>query len=143
MTRKITKAVANIKLGKQVKSREEEAPSKSCRDVWSAWGGVQRECCYKALQLSRALHGVWSILQDLPEMWGMGVQEVLSLGNLDAARDWGHARDYVCCMWLMLQQQQPADFVIGTGITTTVRCNMTSLHGRLSMYDAQKESCQA
>ena len=44
------------------------------------------------------------------------------LGNLDAQRDWGHARDYVYCMWLMLQQEEPEDFVIGTGITTTVRC---------------------
>ena len=50
------------------------------------------------------------------------IQEVLSLGNLDATRDWGHARDYVCCMWLMLQQAKPADFVIGTGVATTVRC---------------------
>ena len=46
----------------------------------------------------------------------------LSLGNLDAARDWGHARDYVVFMWLVLQQQQPADVVAGTGINTTVWC---------------------
>jgi len=44
------------------------------------------------------------------------------LGNLDAKRDWGHARDYVYCMWLMLQQPEADDFVIGTGKTTTVRC---------------------
>jgi GDPmannose 4,6-dehydratase len=43
------------------------------------------------------------------------------LGNLDAKRDWGHARDYVYCMWLMLQQDTPEDFVISTGETTTVR----------------------
>lgn len=49
------------------------------------------------------------------------MQDVLSLGNLDAQRDWGHARDYVYCMWLMLQQQRPADFVISTGVNTTVR----------------------
>jgi len=45
----------------------------------------------------------------------------LSLGNLDAARDWGHAKDYVQAMWLMLQRQQPDDYVIGTGILRTVR----------------------
>ena len=49
------------------------------------------------------------------------------LGNLDAKRDWGHARDYVYCMWLMLQQQEPEDFVIGTGQTTTVRCGSAPL----------------
>ena len=47
------------------------------------------------------------------------------MGNLDAKRDWGHARDYVYCMWLMLQQDTPEDFVIGTGKTTTVRYCLT------------------
>lgn len=51
--------------------------------------------------------------------WGM--QKMLFLGNLNAQRDWGHARDYVKAMWLMLQQEKPEDFVIATGITTTVR----------------------
>ncbi len=51
----------------------------------------------------------------------LGLQEKLYLGNLDAARDWGHARDYVKGMWLMLQQEQAADYVLATGITTTVR----------------------
>lgn len=51
----------------------------------------------------------------------LGLQEKLYLGNLDAKRDWGHARDYVEAMWLMLQQDQPEDFVIATGVTTTVR----------------------
>ncbi len=45
----------------------------------------------------------------------------LRLGNLDAKRDWGHAREYVRAMWLMLQQEQPADYVIGTGETHSVR----------------------
>ena len=49
------------------------------------------------------------------------VQNELMLGNLDAERDWGHARDYVRCMWLMLQQQKPADFIIATGVNTSVR----------------------
>jgi GDPmannose 4,6-dehydratase len=50
-----------------------------------------------------------------------GLQNTLYLGNLNAQRDWGHAKDYVEAMWLMLQQHKPEDFVIATGITTTVR----------------------
>ncbi len=50
-----------------------------------------------------------------------GKQHCLYLGNLDAKRDWGHAKDYVEAMWRILQQEQPEDFVIATGITTTVR----------------------
>jgi GDPmannose 4,6-dehydratase len=52
---------------------------------------------------------------------GLGLQEKLFLGNLNARRDWGHAKDYVEAMWLILQQEEPEDFVIATGITTTVR----------------------
>lgn len=52
---------------------------------------------------------------------GLGVENVLYLGNLDAKRDWGHAKDYVEAMWLMLQTEEAEDFVIATGITTTVR----------------------
>jgi GDPmannose 4,6-dehydratase len=51
----------------------------------------------------------------------MGMQDTLYLGNLDAKRDWGHARDYVEAMWLMLQQDEPEDFVVATGKTTSVR----------------------
>lgn len=51
----------------------------------------------------------------------MGLADKLYMGNLDAKRDWGHAKDYVEAMWLMLQQDQPEDYVIATGITTTVR----------------------
>ena len=50
-----------------------------------------------------------------------GVDECIFLGNLDASRDWGHARDYVEAMWLMLQQDTPDDFVIATGESHTVR----------------------
>jgi GDPmannose 4,6-dehydratase len=50
-----------------------------------------------------------------------GRQDVLRLGNIDAKRDWGHARDYVEAMWLMLQQDKPVDYVIATGETHTVR----------------------
>lgn len=51
----------------------------------------------------------------------LGLQEKTFLGNLDARRDWGHARDYVKGMWMMLQQDVPEDFVLATGRTTTVR----------------------
>ncbi|MCB0606963.1 MAG: GDP-mannose 4,6-dehydratase [Lewinella sp.] len=51
----------------------------------------------------------------------LGFQGVLSLGNLDAKRDWGHAKDYVEAMYLMLQQDKPEDFVIATGRTTAIR----------------------
>jgi GDPmannose 4,6-dehydratase len=51
----------------------------------------------------------------------LGLQDKLYLGNLDAKRDWGHAKDYVEAMWLMLQQDKPEDFVIATGTTTAVR----------------------
>ena len=51
----------------------------------------------------------------------IGLQDTLYLGNLDARRDWGHARDYVEMMWLMLQQDKPEDYVIATGIQYTVR----------------------
>jgi len=51
----------------------------------------------------------------------LGLQKCLYLGNLSAQRDWGHAKDYVEAMWLILQQDRPEDFVIATGVTTTVR----------------------
>lgn len=51
----------------------------------------------------------------------LGLQDTLFIGNLNAERDWGHAKDYVEAMWMMLQQEKPEDFVIATGITTTVR----------------------
>ena len=50
-----------------------------------------------------------------------GLQEQLQLGNLSSKRDWGYARDYVECMWLMLQQERPDDYVIATGVQHTVR----------------------
>jgi len=50
-----------------------------------------------------------------------GKSDCLYLGNLDAQRDWGHAKDYIEAMWLMLQQEKPEDFVIATGVTTKIR----------------------
>ncbi|MQH84627.1 GDP-mannose 4,6-dehydratase, partial [Escherichia coli] len=50
-----------------------------------------------------------------------GLSKKLYMGNLDSLRDWGHARDYVKMQWLMLQQEQPEDFVIATGVQHSVR----------------------
>jgi GDPmannose 4,6-dehydratase len=51
----------------------------------------------------------------------LGLQDRIALGNLDALRDWGYAKDYVEAMWLMLQQDRPDDYVVATGETHTVR----------------------
>ncbi len=51
----------------------------------------------------------------------LGLQDIFYMGNIDAKRDWGHAKDYIKAMWLMLQQEKPEDYVIATGVTTTVR----------------------
>ncbi len=51
----------------------------------------------------------------------VGLQETLELGNLNSLRDWGYAKDYVECMWLIMQQEKPDDFVIATGVQHTVR----------------------
>jgi GDPmannose 4,6-dehydratase len=60
----------------------------------------------------------------------LGLSKELRLGNLDARRDWGHARDYVRAMWLMLQQDKPDDYVVATGRTTSVRemCRIAFAH---------------
>lgn len=50
-----------------------------------------------------------------------GMQDHLELGNMDSLRDWGYAKDYVECMWLIMQQEKPDDFVIATGVQHTVR----------------------
>jgi GDPmannose 4,6-dehydratase len=67
----------------------------------------------------------------------LGLQEKLVLGNLDAKRDWGHARDYVKAMWLILQQDKPEDFVIATGQTRSVRdfCNIAFGYAGLNPAD--------
>lgn len=67
----------------------------------------------------------------------LGLQDKLSLGNLDAKRDWGHARDYVKAMWLMLQQDTPDDYVVATGRTVSVRefCKLAFDHVGLQMDD--------
>jgi GDPmannose 4,6-dehydratase len=67
----------------------------------------------------------------------LGLSDRLSLGNIDAKRDWGHARDYVRAMWLMLQQEQGDDYVVATGRTTTVRdmCEIAFNHVGLTLGD--------
>ena len=67
----------------------------------------------------------------------LGLQKELRLGNIDAKRDWGFAGDYVKAMWLMLQQDKPDDYVIATGVTTTVRemCTIAFRHVGLDMED--------
>lgn len=65
----------------------------------------------------------------------LGIANELRLGNIDAKRDWGHARDYVKAMWLMLQQDQADDYVVATGRTTTVRdmCRIACEHAGIDM----------
>lgn len=65
----------------------------------------------------------------------LGLADTLTLGNLGAKRDWGHARDYVKAMWLMLQQDEPDDYVVATGRTTSIQefCQMAFGHAGLRM----------
>ncbi|MEI6563003.1 MAG: GDP-mannose 4,6-dehydratase [bacterium] len=63
----------------------------------------------------------------------VGLQNSLALGNLDAKRDWGHARDYVEAMWLMLQQEQPDDYVVATGESYSVRAFLDEVFGHLNL----------
>ncbi len=68
----------------------------------------------------------------------VGIQDSLYLGNLDSKRDWGHARDYVEAMWLMLQQESPEDFVIGTGQMHSVRTFVEKAFDRVGIAIAWK-----
>lgn len=63
----------------------------------------------------------------------LGLQECLELGNMDSKRDWGHSKDYVKAMWLMLQQEQPDDYVIATNETRTVREFVESAFNRVGI----------
>jgi GDPmannose 4,6-dehydratase len=67
----------------------------------------------------------------------LGLARQLLLGNLEAKRDWGHARDYVRAMWLMLQQEEPDDYVVATGRTTSVRgfCELAFAYTGLDYRD--------
>ncbi len=63
----------------------------------------------------------------------LGMQDKLWMGNIDAKRDWGHAKDYVEAMWRILQQDKPEDFVIATGVTTTVRDFISMAFGEVGI----------
>jgi GDPmannose 4,6-dehydratase len=63
----------------------------------------------------------------------LGLQDKLYMGNLSARRDWGHAKDYIRAMWLVLQHDTPDDYVIATGTTTTVREFITKAFGELGL----------
>jgi GDPmannose 4,6-dehydratase len=80
----------------------------------------------------------------------LGLSDKLALGNLEARRDWGHSRDYVAAMWMMLQQDEPSDYVIATGRTASVRefCELAFSHvGLKSISDfcvrRRSTSCSA
>jgi GDPmannose 4,6-dehydratase len=70
----------------------------------------------------------WSLAQMM-----VGRLDAVELGNLDAKRDWGYAADYVAGMWLMLQQQQPDDYVLATGETRTIRAFVEAAARRLGL----------
>lgn len=73
----------------------------------------------------------------------LGLQDTLFLGNLDAQRDWGHAKDYVEGMWLMMQQETPEDFVLATGITTRIRDFVVRAFGEVGisiLFQGEKEA---
>ena len=85
----------------------------------------------------RGLEFVTRKVTDAAARIKLGKQKELRLGNIDAKRDWGFAGDYVEAMWLMLQQDEPDDYVIATGRTTTVRdmCKIAFSHLGLNYED--------
>jgi GDPmannose 4,6-dehydratase len=85
----------------------------------------------------RGLEFVTRKVTDAAARIKLGKARELRLGNIDAKRDWGHARDYVRAMWLMLQQDQPGDYVVATGRTTSVRemCRIAFEHVGLNADD--------
>ncbi len=72
----------------------------------------------------------------------LGMQQTLELGNLEASRDWGHARDYVKAMWLMLQQETADDYVVATGRTVTIRrfCQLAFATAGLNYEDHVRQN---
>lgn len=69
--------------------------------------------------IKRNLH--MALCSQIVDFIAEGLQDHLELGNMDSLRDWGYAKDYVECMWLIMQQEKPEDFVIATGVQHTVR----------------------
>ena len=85
----------------------------------------------------RGLHFVTRKVSDGVARIKLGMTDALSLGNLDAKRDWGYAGDYVEAMWQILQQPEPDDFVIGTGTNNSVRelCELAFSYAGLDYRD--------
>lgn len=81
----------------------------------------------------RGLEFVTRKVTNAAAMIALGKADELRMGNLDATRDWGHAKDYVHAMWLMLQQDVADDYVVATGVTTSVRDLITSAFGRVGL----------
>ena len=90
----------------------------------------------------RGIEFVTRKITDAVARISLGLAKDVQLGNLDASRDWGHARDYVTAMWTMLQQDTPDDYVIATGRTATVRdfCRLAFAHAGLDADDHVKVS---
>ena len=90
----------------------------------------------------RGIEFVTRKITDAVARISLGLARDVQLGNLDASRDWGHARDYVAAMWTMLQQESPDDYVIATGRTATVRdfCRLAFAHAGLDADDHVKVS---
>ncbi len=90
----------------------------------------------------RGIEFVTRKITDAVARISLGLASELQLGNLDASRDWGHARDYVTAMWTMLQQDTPDDYVIATGRTATVRdfCKLAFSHVGLNAEDHVRTS---
>ncbi|HXQ17724.1 MAG TPA: GDP-mannose 4,6-dehydratase [Caulobacteraceae bacterium] len=81
-------------------------------------------CCGILFNHESPLRGIEFVTRKITDAAArikLGVQDRLRLGNLEARRDWGHSRDYVGAMWLMLQQPEPVDLVVATGVTRSVR----------------------
>ncbi|MBJ7318078.1 MAG: GDP-mannose 4,6-dehydratase [Brevundimonas sp.] len=81
----------------------------------------------------RGLEFVTRKVTNAAAMIALGKADELRMGNLDATRDWGHAKDYVHAMWLMLQQDVADDYVVATGVTTSVKDLITSAFGRVGL----------
>jgi GDPmannose 4,6-dehydratase len=103
----------------------------SCAKVYAHWQTVNYRESYGMFAVSGILfnhespyRGEGFVTRKISRAVGrikLGLQSKLTLGNIDSQRDWGYARDYVEAMWLMLQQEEPEDFVIATGQTHSVR----------------------
>jgi GDPmannose 4,6-dehydratase len=115
----------------------------ACAKVYSYWQAVNYREAYDLFACSGILfnhesprRGETFVTRKITKAAArikLGLQQDLFLGNLDAKRDWGYAGDYVEAMWLMLQQEQPDDYVVATGETHTVREFLDVAFGHLDL----------